>query len=76
MSSVVDATWRDAIANACESQADAIADCLAHIENVGQMLDDRHELTAAGRAYAGYLRTAANDLLSEARTLRAKGGEV
>lgn len=71
MSSVTDQAWRTARADALDATADAITDALAHVENVALALADYDDLVATGRGYAGHLRTARNDLMSEARALRA-----
>lgn len=71
--SVTDETWRTARADGLEATADAVSDALAHIENVALALADHEALVAAGRTYAGHLRTTRNDLLAEARLLRAVG---
>lgn len=68
---VADETWRSARADGLEATADAITDCLCHVDNVALALADYEALVAAGRAYAGFLRSARNDLISEARALRA-----
>lgn len=73
--SVIDQVWRAARADALEATADAVTDCLDHVSNVGLALADYEDLVQAGREYAGRLRTARNDLMSEARALRAGGEE-
>jgi hypothetical protein len=76
MSATVEQGWRTARADALEATADAVTDALAHVENVGQALEEREDLTAAGRNYAAFLRSARNDLMTEARTLRARGEDA
>lgn len=68
---VTDQTWRQARAAALDATAEAVDDCLAHIANVGEALAEREDVGTAGRTYAGHLRTVRNDLMNEARTLRA-----
>lgn len=70
---MTDQSWREAQAAALDAKANAVTDALAHVENVALALEGHEDLTAAGRTYTGFLRTARNDLASEARSLRAKG---
>ena len=73
--SVTDQSWRALRAEALEATAAALEDALEHVANVEAALalggHGSTDLETCGREYAGRLRTVRNDLMHEARTLRA-----